>query len=163
MGLDMYLNAKVYLSNFDDRKETIDAIEHAKSIASSFGLPESWKPKTIEFNVIYWRKANAIHNWFVKNVQAGVVDCGSYDVSSSDIKNLLNVINVILDEDSKQKQEKLIIELLPPTSGFFFGSTAIDEYYFEDLKDTKETFEKLLEVYGADPKCSWWLEYRSSW
>jgi predicted MarR family transcription regulator len=72
MGLDMYLMAKVYLSEYDDRKEVKEAIEKVKSIASSCGLPESWKPKTVEFEALYWRKVNAIHNWFVQNVQEGV-------------------------------------------------------------------------------------------
>lgn len=163
MGLDMYLTGKVYLSDYDDRKEVKDAIEKVKSIASSVGLPESWKPKAIEYEAMYWRKANAIHNWFVENVQKGEDDCGKYGVSSTAIQNLLNDINTILDEDSKKKQEELIIELLPPTCGFFFGSTEIDEYYFDNLKYTKENLERLLELYGTDAKCTWWLEYRSSW
>jgi hypothetical protein len=163
MGLDMYLSCKVYLSEYDERKEVKEAIEQTKSIASSFGFPSSWIPQEIVFEAIYWRKANAIHNWFVQNIQGCVDDCGSYDVSPSDIKELLKVINNILNEDSKKKQIELINELLPPTSGFFFDSTEVDEYYFDDLNYTKEGLEKLLELYGSDAKRCWSLEYQSSW
>ncbi len=34
----------------------------------------------------YWRKANQIHNWFVKNVQGGVDDCGYYGVTKEKLE-----------------------------------------------------------------------------
>lgn len=49
-------------------------------------------------------------------------------------------------------------ELLPPTSGFFFGSTAVDEYYIDDLQKTIAIIDKTL----ALPN-NWWIEYQSSW
>jgi len=163
MGLDMYLTAKVYFYEYDNRKEIEDAIEQIKSMSSSLSLPASWKPKTIVFEVMYWRKANAIHNWFVKNVQGGKDDCHEYEVCSSDLKKLLDDINNILNEDSNAKQEEFINNLLPPRPGFFFGSTDIDEYYFEVLKYTKKELEKLLQLYDTKPNCIWWFEYHSSW
>lgn len=36
---------------------------------------------SIAEDVGYWRKANAIHAWFVKNVQGGVDNCQSHEVS----------------------------------------------------------------------------------
>ena len=41
-------------------------------------------------------------------------------------------------------------ELLPTCSGFFFGSTDYDEYYFEDLKDSIGQMEKLKANYNED-------------
>jgi len=37
-------------------------------------------------------------------------------------------------------------ELLPPQSGFFFGSTDVDEWYLEQLKYTVERLDVLLEL-----------------
>ena len=50
-------------------------------------------------------------------------------------------------------------ELLPTTSGFFFGDTNYSEYYFDDLKYTVEQIDKLL----TDQYKSWDFEYHSSW
>jgi len=44
---------------------------------------------------------------------------------------------------------------LPPTSGFFFGSTEVDEYYFQDLEDT------IKQLSGLDPEGSYY--YQASW
>ena len=48
------------------------------------------KNKNFDFGkeVCYWRKSNAIHNWFVNNIQDGKDDCGLYPVSKEKIKEL---------------------------------------------------------------------------
>jgi hypothetical protein len=49
-------------------------------------------------------------------------------------------------------------ELLPPQSGFFFGGTEYDEYYFQDLEKTRKMIEDVLaEPEGGD------FYYQSSW
>ena len=40
-------------------------------------------------SVAYWRKANAIHKWFVDNVQNGTDDCGKYRVTVDQLKQLV--------------------------------------------------------------------------
>ena len=67
MGLDMYLKGKKFLWT-DERK---------KLKVSGVKLPKGVEISGIEFNVGYWRKANAIHNWFVENVQKYDDDCGT--------------------------------------------------------------------------------------
>jgi hypothetical protein len=52
----------------------------------------------------------------------------------------------------------LAAELLPPTDGFFFGSTELDEGYFDDLRNTIEIIDHVL----ALPE-DWMIEYQSSW
>lgn len=37
-----------------------------------------------------------------------------------------------------------VCEILPPTKGFFFGSYLIDEWYLENIKDTIQICEKVL-------------------
>jgi hypothetical protein len=56
----------------------------------------------------------------------------------------------------KSKADKL----LPPQAGFFFGSTAVDEGYVEDLKDTIKIIDALpLDEKSYDVS----YVYRSSW
>ena len=109
-------------------------------------------PKEVE-EVAYWRKANAIHKWFVENVQGGVDDCGAYPVQKADLKKLLSLVNKSL------RSKKLAPKLLPTQSGFFFGSTEYGEWFFQDLNDTKK---KLTEILKSDNAPDGWL-YQSSW
>jgi len=48
-------------------------------------------------------------------------------------------------------------ELLPTTEGFFFGGTDYDQYYYQDLVDTKKILEDALKEEGGE------FEYQSSW
>lgn len=147
MGLDMYLHAKRFLWHSEE-----DLI---KQISNNFPELGDARVKEITAEVGYWRKANAIHKWFVDNVQNGNDDCGDYEVSKEQLKQLLDTINEVLENKKKAS------ELLPCSSGFFFGSTDYNEYYFEDLKYTKELLERLLNNKGLEK--GWWLEYHSSW
>jgi len=127
MGLDMYLNRKRYVWDRDRKKLQIKGIRiNPKSICY------------IEEEAMYWRKANAIHSWFVDNVQDGNDDCKSYYVSKEKLQELFNLCKRVLADRS------LASELLPTQSGFFFGGTEYDEYYFEELKNTKKALNKIL-------------------
>lgn len=88
--------------------------------------------------LIYWRKANAIHNWFVENVQIGADDCGDYEITREQLEKLLSDVISVLDS------EELAEEVLPTCAGFFFGGTDYDEGYFADLIFTKDKLTKLL-------------------
>ena len=145
MGLDMYLNAKRYIWFNED--------ELGKKIAEHFPEIGDKEVKEITVKAAYWRKANAIHKWFVDNVQNGVDDCGNYDVSREQLQELLNPVEEVLAKrDNADK-------MLPTQSGFFFGNTDYDDWYFEDLTNTVEMLKGLL-----DPKWEKWdFEYHSSW
>ena len=147
MGLDMYLNAKRFL--FYGESELAD------KLSENFPELGEARIKDVIAEVGYWRKANAIHEWFVKNVQGGTDDCGNYEVSKDALKKLLEVVEEVLADKSKASK------LLPTTSGFFFGSTDYDEFYFNDLVYTKELIEGLL---ANTALCkNWYFEYHSSW
>jgi len=147
MGLDMYLEKEYSLwdSNEAEKKEKILAM-----------FPElKRKPQYIKVSieVIYWRKANAIHSWFVNYVQ-GEDDCGRYDVTCEELKELLGTVKRVLADKS------LAERLLPTQEGFFFGGTEYDEYYFSDLENTQKSLE---EVISAPDFGSAEYYYHSSW
>ena len=48
--------------------------------------------------VLYWRKANAIHKWFVDNVQNGDDDCGDYEVYWEQLMELKGICKRIVEE-----------------------------------------------------------------
>jgi hypothetical protein len=144
MGLDMYLTAKKYFFNED----TSEYKKLQEVTGNSFSVT------AVEFDIAYWRKANAIHQWFVTNVQGGNDDCGTYDVDEEDIQNLLNKVDKALKSSNPS-------EILPTQGGCFFGSTEYDESYLDDLAETKKMLEKYLNCKEKDELSS--LYYQSSW
>ena len=149
MGLDMYLTAKRYL--FKMRPED-------KAIADAIGGLEmghnGMRIKEIACDALYWRKANAIHNWFVQNIQSGADDCREYYVTRSQLQSLLSLCKTVLSDPSRAE------ELLPPMAGFFFGSAIVDDWYWEDVKNTIGGLERLLEDSISQ---EWEFYYASSW
>ena len=154
MGLDMYLSAKKYMSRYFDPADS----EKIKGINELFGVEGDedgdYGAQEVIFRVAYWRKANAIHEWFVKNVQDGRDECQEAYVTREQLRELIELCKQII---AKPKDAD---RLLPTASGFFFGSTHYDEWYMDQLKYTVDRFEKLL----ADPafaKADFY--YQSSW
>lgn len=150
MGLDMYLRAKRYLSDWRDSDKPI--IEGMKKIPGL--VPEGATPNGVQCEAMYWRKANHVHQWFVQNVQDGVDNCGYYWVSRERLQELVDLCKSIVADHSLAKK------LLPTQDGFFFGSTEYDEWYFSDLQDTVDGLEKALASFSGD---GWDFEYHSSW
>ena len=108
-------------------------------------------PSTRE-EVGYWRKANHIHRWFVENVQNNDDDCGCYPVSREQLDSLLRTCRRVLDF------RHLAEDQLPRQSGFFYGNTLYDEYYYADIERTIEIIERCL----SEPD-DVVIEYQSSW
>ncbi len=162
MGLDMYLKASkhTYVSEYENRKDypaelrkrgfleqTICEIELPKEF-------DMYGSRSLECTAMYWRKVNAVHNWFVENVQDGQDDCRSYYVSAGQLTELLETIGRVLEDNA------LADELLPTASGCFFGNTEYDEGYFEDLMHTYGRLQAILAMPDRD---SWSFKYQSSW
>ena len=150
MGLDMYLSKKTYVKYWEHNGDDNYKVEVTKG-----GQPVKIDPKKVSYiveEVGYWRKANQIHRWFVQNVQNGNDDCGSYYVDRDKLQELLDACNEVLM--NKDKAE----DVLPTASGFFFGGTGYDEWYFDDIVRTKQIIEECL----ADDR-AYDFEYSSSW
>ena len=144
MGLDMYLYKKTFIgAEYVHRKVT-----------GTLAITVEDKPVDIRLERVseivervgYWRKANAIHKWFVDNVQGGADNCLEYEVSLEKLCELRALC--------KKAIETKDAALLPPQEGFFFGSTEIGPGYWTDLQDT---------VYIIDDLTPGDYTYRSSW
>ena len=150
MGLDMYLNKHTYVKHWEHNGDNNYEVTVTKA-----GKPTNINPKKVKYIIEeagYWRKANQIHNWFVENVQKGVDNCGDYYVDTDDLEKLLDVCEKVKADHS------LADSLLPSTSGFFFGNTEYDEWYFKDIDNT---IEILKEALGDESDSSYY--YSSSW
>lgn len=188
MGLDMYLTRKIYVgANYEHNeiKGVIDLEKCGKKIPLVLE-----KVTYIEEDAGYWRKANQIHKWFVDNVQDGEDDCGTYDVSIEQLKELLILCKevkekAIIEDGHVKNGERLvdgkflpimeegkiiknadeIAKILPTTDGFFFGSTDYNQYYMQDIEYTINLIEEQLkrdkELKGKN--IFTYLEYHSSW
>jgi len=177
MGLDMYLTKKIYVGgNYQHNKVTgsIDILKDGKPLAVNLS-----KVTYIGEHVIYWRKANAIHNWFVSEVQNGVDECMPHWVSFTQLQSLSNLcqktlnfltncsmidkeVNVGWSSSKGQLTETIqVYDVEPgdlpiaPITGFFFGSSIIDEGFVHDLEYTIKSISEL------DPNAEY--EYCSSW
>jgi hypothetical protein len=181
MGLDMYLYKKTYVKNWDHMEP-----ERLHQITIKLGgkVRKDIKPGRIAYiteEVGYWRKANAIHAWFVKHVQDGKDDCGTYYVPEERLQELLAVVELVLKGSKLVKgpirngfqfkggeMEPIMVEggrvvdgsiaqeLLPSQAGFFFGGTDYDEYYIADLRRTRKILKQCLKESG-------YYYYESSW
>jgi len=153
MGLDMYLYKKHYVKNWD---WMADHEKHTISIKKGKKKLDHIKPDrvcSVVEEVMYWRKFNALHKWFVDNIQEGVDDCKESFVDESDLKMLLETLTYVLE--NKDTAETI----LPTAQGFFFGSDDIDEYYWEEVKSTIIQLKDLLEEDNKGTS----FYYRSSW
>ena len=142
----------------------------------------------VEEEVMYWRKANQIHGWFVRNVQDGHDDCKPYYVAEEALRRLLPTCREVMEAsklvegsvlvgkewNSKDRtwvecrQPGKIIEdptvaklLLPTTSGFFFGSEEYDEYYLNEVVRTWHWAKRMLADDEAGVPGE--IYYSSSW
>jgi hypothetical protein len=185
MGLDMYLTKKTDVKNWDyfkpeDKYEVSvtlnkEPVEHIKTD----------KIKTIEEEVAYWRKANHLHNWFVKTVQEDNDDCGEYPVSIEDFQKLRELCiqaNELVTNSPIKDLEKIksfdgtiyeyitynvdnekMIDILPTASGFFFGNTEYNNDYIEVNNYTIEIIDSILLENKENPESYIEYYYVSSW
>lgn len=184
MGLDMYLKASLYVSGVEhspSRSPLFDRLAALMGVRPDEGSPSF----EVSANVGYWRKANAIHAWFVKNVQGGKDDCQTSEVGREQLRSLRQDCMSVLDtvetvpatlsagqttfhsdgrvenhtrEGVRVAQAEIAAKVLPVQAGFFFGSTKYDDGYLQDLKDTVAIIDRAL----ALPE-GWDFAYRASW
>lgn len=157
----MYLRANEYVSRNDwSRDENGDILDTPNSLFNEIVERlelEDVIDKTgfaginIDVPMGYWRKSNMIHHWFVNNLADGVDECQPILVSRKNLEDLKDLCITVIANPEMAEQ------LLPTGSGFFFGSTSYDQYYFGDLNDTIGILTKCLESKFD------YFEYQASW
>jgi hypothetical protein len=156
----MYLSRKTYVKNWAHQPR-----ESHHTITITGPYAETIRPERISYieeEVAYWRKANAIHAWFVRNVQEGKDDCETYYVSRDQLEVLLDTVNAVLESlrviTGNSADADVAEQLLPTQPGFFFGDIGYDGWYVRQLEYTSEVLTRLLaeEEIGE-------FEYQSSW
>lgn len=183
MGLDMYLSKKTYVKRWShqDKKE-----QFTVTIKKGTKKFEGIKPERVSYiteEIAYWRKANQIHGWICNNGDEITEDV-RYNLDSEKIQELVGVCKQVLellntstksikqvvggwrngedymvDVEVYDKAEE-IIELLPPTQGFFFGSDTIDDWYKEQIEYTIKVLEEEINT-NTDSYPEY--EYYASW
>jgi len=159
----MYLSARKYVGNWprsgEEEKRAYQTVAEAVGIRT-FEAP-SWAPHLIvEVSVGYWRKANAIHKWFVDNCQGGLDNCMPYSVEREKLEELLRVCQEVLAHKGQPRGRDVAKNILPTAQGFFFGEAEFDDFYWDSLDHTVEQIRKILdnpELEGFE------FTYRSSW
>ena len=182
----MYLYKEHYVKNwdFDKSKNSVEVKRDGK-------IREDIDPKriaTVTEEVAYWRKANAIHKWFIDKCADGDEDRRRMWVSIDCLKELLKTVKKVLEscelvegeiengwlfEKGKRKtlyrkgkyvkDPSVAKELLPTTEGFFFGSTNYDDMYVEDLEYTKKILEEELKKASKEKDFGVDYFYEASW
>ncbi len=160
MGLDHVLTGKQFFSTYDYDPKDVEMQKHLGEVLRNYN--HGYKVQYIEYQIITWRKANYIHNWFVQNVQGGNDDCGLYRVTGEkleELKNICDEISLIPFIPNAPRAE----QFLPPVEGFFFGSTEIDDHYFDEVKRTAEALSKDMTLDHFDAINGLEFYYSSSW
>lgn len=157
MGLDMYLSASKTIGAWHHKKDDEKALY--ASILEKIGLLgcrcEQSPCLTIKVAVAYWRKANAIHAWFVREVQNGEDEGREHYVPRSKLIELSDLCKLLLESmDEAVAQSKL-----PPQAGFF-GSSDIKDSYWMDLQNTVIQLHSILDQKEMD---GMEFYYRASW
>jgi hypothetical protein len=113
------------------------------------------------FPAIYWRKANAVHGWFVDNCQDGVDECQETPVHPEQLAALHSTCQRALAAYAAGDLD-VAAEILSPRAGFFFGSTDVDEFWAQDVEHTVREIERVI---TAAARIDGVVEfsYRSSW
>jgi hypothetical protein len=174
MGLDMYLTKKTWVGNqyAKEPSEMVQVVMPATQDKALFPVKNKIKSERVSEiieSVGYWRKANAIHKWFIDNVATDSEGDGDYLVSFEQLQKLLGICTIVLEksklvkgkikngqknvggewvdimEDGKYIEDDTTAKaLLPTESGFFFGSTDYNEWYLQDVEETKKIIEAVL-------------------
>lgn len=186
MGLDMYLSKRTFVGfNYEHYRNEDGSVPMTTSGKISHIKPE--RVSEIIEQVGYWRKANAIHAWFIKNVADGDDDCSEVHVPREKLEELLAEVKHVLERielapglvvngfrasaetggvfRANVEEGDMVVdpavaeEHLPTQKGFFFGSTDYDQWYVEDLKLT----QKILEAALTEDEGHASFYYHASW
>lgn len=167
MGLDMYMSKKTYVKQWSHNTPEEQFNVDVKKGGEPFNKIKPERVSYVVEEVSYWRKFNALHNWFVNECADGEDNCQEIYIGER-LPQLLETLQKVKEvyENSPKKVVSVksgfsngketfyevevpedtdtLDELFPTSSGFFFGGTEYDEYYIQEVNETIELIEGLL-------------------
>lgn len=184
----MYASRRLYVKQWEHQRPE----ERYEVLIEYGGKPitgiQQERISHIEEEVMYWRKANHIHGWFVDNVQQGQDDCKQHYVDWDQLSQLLEICEKVIkasklvegkvwngrrfDKDHPNgidiwqpgkvaEDPSVAEELLPTRNGFFFGSSEYDEHYLNHVIKTRDWSKCMLTDYKSGVPGE--IYYSSSW
>lgn len=164
MGLDMYFYArKSTYKSFSkwDKPDSADETNYPEDLKtfSDYIYDRNFKSVEAEtrYQIGYFRKFNALHSYIVRTFANGIDNCQDIILYKEDVEQIKKVLDDVLNAHQQVEKAK---ELLPTQSGFFFGGTDYDEFYFEDVKDAADLMQSFLDNFDFE---NYQLVYRASW
>jgi hypothetical protein len=121
-------------------------------------LPGELKTKLVDwlFNLIDWhsyapadayfRKVNFIYRYFGERLEDE--QCL---VTKADLEDLIDKCKAVLEK----RDEEFSKETLPTVSGFFFGSTEYNKWYYESCENAIKQFTDLIKDFDEDKDVIW--------
>jgi len=162
MGLDMYFEARTSkfnsFSRWDLQEGKMDKTKYPKDL-TTFGeyiMGNNYKSHSTEeyYQIGYFRKFNALHNWIVKHLANDVDECQRIYIEENEAEGLLKILKEV------QADHTLADQLLPTADGCFFGSLQYDEWYFNDVDRAVELFDTIINNFNFG---KYDLIYQASW
>lgn len=101
----------------------------------------------------YFRKVNFLIPFVESKIGRELEDCETVKLTKADLAALVERCKEVLANHDKAE------ELLPTRSGFFFGGTDYDEWYFKDVQEVHDEVSDLLSTMTGRMKASfyaWW-------
>lgn len=155
MGLDSTLYIRKYVAGNDYypvEPEAYDEVIKALELHED-ELHPHMKSAYITMPIAYWRKAWAIHDWFVRNAQDGVDNCLEYYVHKGQLEELVATCKKVL-EDKRPATSKELLSI---------EGNDYDESYYEDVQRTIEQIQPYLETTKFGVRNGFEFTYRASW
>lgn len=87
----------------------------------------------------YFRKVNCVYRYF----EDKLTDETAW-VTKDECEDIVKRCSAVLENPD------FASELMPTRSGFFFGSTEYDKYYFSDLKNVRKQFKSFIKYFKTD-------------
>ena len=173
MGLDQYLNitittakATVTPEGLQSTKETLNSLLKSHQMHDIYTINPEYSTVELEpvvningyntdnyelFHVSgterYYRKANQIQNYFEERFyeDGNDYDGDEYDNVVTKIDDL-TIDDIIARIDNIKSNKETAKEEFPTTEGFFYGSTAYDESYFDTNNEFKNDLLELQKI-----------------
>jgi hypothetical protein len=133
MGLDMYLYGSKFF--WTDWKTPADN-----------RTEDGIEIRDLSVNLGYWRKHPNLHGYIVKTFADGLDECQEIPLDVEQLKTIVGAV--------KEKR-------LPPTTGFFFGASTLDDAEIAD--DVKQLERAIVWLETKEPRVSRSVVYHASW